>query len=789
MARGPTFTLTEKADSVGPTINTVVGTLDQAGGAGNTTWNVTDTITPGASLTLTLMTKDAVNTAGYTTTTVDKLFVTPVDATDGATASSFSVAGLSGLKELWVRNAQVINATAGVNDTLTFNGVQATTTLGIQGGTTRENVTYAYAAGQLDGTADKVGIVLNGASVGTVTLPAGVEKVDITGTGTSTVSSLVMGGDVDTLTLKGAGQTTLTVTSGFKASATTHTIDGSTATGKLTVTADASTKLAATGGTGTTDRLNLNVGSGITTGMKVSGFETVALQATATSTVGLDLITGATSIAERASTNNISANVLTLDKAVAGTGITLLGTGTNAAQFFNGVDYAQTGAVTGTTDSVAISLSNGGVATTTANAVTLGAITAANIEAVTFDVKDYTKVTGGNLSVAAAKTVTFTGAAELNVGTFTGGAATTTIDASGYSGKLTLGKLTGVTGDLTYTGSTGADTVTNDAVAANKTQLFNLGNGNDVMTLTNLAAATAKMIVNAGAGDDTVTYNLDATSTGKFELAGGEGADTFILGADINGRTLTIDAFSGFERINFQNTAGTATLNLTVASGYNETVQVTDVSGQNNTINFATSAGGSINLSNISVLGWTSGTDIIAVRSGTGNETFTFGAKSSGTDISESYVAQAAATNGVDTITGFGAGATTAANGGDVLNLAAAAAFLNSGTAAVVSIAAANTAGAANNNVLILSSAFKTYDTVALLNADNAIKSGTATFGVDIDGADATVLLGWQDSSGNTHFGVATIGNSGGISGNVTEIVTISGVAAATWNANDFVLA
>ena len=105
----------------------------------------------------------------------------------------------------------------------------------------------------------------------------------------------------------------------------------------------------------------------------------------------------------------------------------------------------------------------------------------------------------------------------------------------------------------------------------------------------------------------------------------------------------------------------------------------------------------------------------------------------------------------------------------------ASATSLNAVATTLKEIEDATTAGAANDNVLILKKGFKTYDNLAALNADTALDTGTATFGNAIAGADATVILGWYDSTGTLHLGVATIDNTGGLKGDVVELAGVKG--------------
>src|SRR5690606_26601281 len=94
-----------------------------------------------------------------------------------------------------------------------------------------------------------------------------------------------------------------------------------------------------------------------------------------------------------------------------------------------------------------------------------------------------------------------------------------TVDFSAMTGKSSS-TIVG-TNSLTFTGGSGADTVTNGIVAAGKTQTYNLGAGNDKFNLAAVANdATARLIVNAGDGDDTFSAAGNVNNAGIVSIDG-----------------------------------------------------------------------------------------------------------------------------------------------------------------------------------------------------------------------------------------------------------------------------
>ena len=289
-----------------------------------------------------------------------------------------------------------------------------------------------------------------------------------------------------------------------------------------------------------------------------------------------------------------------------------------------------------------------------------------------------------------------------------------------------------------------------------------------------------------GLGEDKITIS-QATTVNNLTLKGVEDVDvtndlTIKEDLSIEGRTLFSLAanktmkiggdITGIENVTFQGNANSK-FELDNVNSFRDSMVFGG--NANAELHFnGTANADTIDLSNVS-----KGTLIagkVFVQAGKGNDTITCSSHN------DTIKFETAADNGVDTINGFTAGANK-----DKLDFSASATFLNAGTAALLEITDATTAGAVNNNVLILKKDFKTYDSLAALNADTDLDMETATFGNAIASADATVVLGWYDSTGTLHLGVATIDNTGGLKGDVVELAGVKGdVDFASLDATNF---
>jgi hypothetical protein len=285
-------------------------------------------------------------------------------------------------------------------------------------------------------------------------------------------------------------------------------------------------------------------------------------------------------------------------------------------------------------------------------------------------------------------------------------------------------------------------------------------------TTTNLSAETDSAItVKTTSKDDVITMNADNDKAIVItDTNTSTDADIFDM-TDAAAITLTKLTLSGIETITIDDSNGNGiSINASAVSG-----QTIDYIGDlaNDVLTLTGTADADvITLANAT----TSGLAVdFKIAAGQGADTIVLSA--AGVAV-ETIVIGTAATAGSDTVTGF-------KETEDLIDVSGAATFLNGATAAGVDISAKTTAGSANDNILVINASVDTWDTVAELNADTTMDTGSATFGSGIDAGAATVIVVWQDSAGNGYLGSVSIADAGGFAGDVTQLAQINGYTAA----------
>jgi Ca2+-binding RTX toxin-like protein len=231
-------------------------------------------------------------------------------------------------------------------------------------------------------------------------------------------------------------------------------------------------------------------------------------------------------------------------------------------------------------------------------------------------VADFAKVSTSLIATKVKNITVEAGAAELIL-TGTGAAGTGTINAGSSTGPITWGTIA-ATGNLTFTGSAGVDTLTIGTTVGSEVQTYNLGDGDDVVTLVD---QNGQAIVNGEDGDDTFTVSISGSNIDGLALHGGNGIDKLSISATSNNTVKFDKGFSGIEKIVLNPSNAPFTAEFHVDSGYDEAVEINDLSGQNVTLEFKTDAGGTIDLSNFIFLGGWNTNDTIKLTGDTGNET------------------------------------------------------------------------------------------------------------------------------------------------------------------------
>ena len=419
------------------------------------------------------------------------------------------------------------------NDTFTM-GANLTSTDTISGGNGVDTVTVSSAT--VDSAFTNLSSVetvtaTNALTLGALANAAGVARV--TTTGTTTVGS----GFTAPLSI------TLANATGASVVATNATTAALSYSGALTVTAsDAATGIASastiTGGTGTSDRLVFNATSNAISETSadlanVSAIETFAITGSTVRNVGITL-----------NNNNIAAGrSLTVDGSNLTTGVLTL----DASNENNGSVIVLGGSandvITGSASTLGDNLSGG-----------------AGDDGFTFASANLTSadtVSGGT----GADTLTISDASTVTDASFTNitSVETLTQGTTNANQTITLGALANASGLTTITGNgTGVDVVTVGAGFTNALRI-NIGTGDD-----NIAASASAAAVNVRANAASVTAAdtlQGGTSTG----------DVLTLTADNDGTGAITTLMTGFETITVAANATTATHDIVISMGANNT--------------------------------------------------------------------------------------------------------------------------------------------------------------------------------------------------------------------------
>jgi hypothetical protein len=624
---GTSTNLTDKLDTVsGTTSNdTVNGIVSNT--TADVTYQVADSIDLGAGdgdvLNVSIISDNADRSyAGRSASGVEIINLKHVDGDATATTSTFNVSSITGLTQTWVKDGTVIGTN---DDTVSVQGVSSSSVVGVANNDSDLDVTFTNTGSATTG--DSITLAVGGGATGGVTLN------DAAGDGFATVNIVTSGAAGSLSSLTSTDLTTVNISGDQKFTSLgldsdVTTIDASANTAGVTVNANAGAKLKATG-SAAADTLSLTVASSVSAGMAVSAFETVSMYASGSASVDMDQFTDVTTLA-LSSVSGAHGNTLTLTDVAASPVINAMGAGKSTSTLdWNGLTVNLKDS-SGTSDSVTINIGNLGTSVGTSDGE-IGALTAAGVETVTIAANDMDDLTINNATFAAAKTINYSGSADTNFGTLST-AALTSFAGGSATGDLTLGTLNNPTVDSSIATGSGKDAITTpNNVSAGKTMTITSGDGDDTITLqysTTGGATTAGELgtvdLNTGDGNDKVT--LTALVNGgigdiNFKLDGGAGTeDLFEVTAAGGAGAVNIDVFDNFERINLLG-AQDNTVNLSVPTGYADTVLVTNVTtGGNETISLTAAAGGSASIANWTYLG---PVPTLIINGSTGAETLT----------------------------------------------------------------------------------------------------------------------------------------------------------------------
>ncbi len=543
-ATGDTFDLTLNIDNFTGTADAdmFVANVALSNGVQTPTLGIGDTLDgEGAddSLTATL-----VGTNGTISATISE--IETFNFTDFSTAGSWTITGST------ITGLDTINANNSLNtNPLVFTNLAGLVDVGLTN--TNSGITLNYTSAATAGATDAMALALSNVQGGTVTVTSantnGIESLDVSSEGVAnTLGTLTQTTGTTLTSMSVSGSQNLTVTNALPS--TIATVNGATATGSINVNVSGNTgTLALTGGTGND---TFTVGANYTSADVVNG-------GTGTDTLGID--SAAAAAATSAQTNSTNLEAITITNGLAGAYTpanfsgavtTNLSTGFNAGSITAVTGHAITsGTRAADSDSAGagtVTVAGGGIADTinfTVNDSDQMANTFTGVEVLNLVSNNDLDGTGADgaantgttltvtQSVGGTATVNITGAASL---TFTGAVTATTINASTFTGNLTMSatsvgatSITGGTGNDTIFGTAGADTTLSGG--AGNDQFFGqagndnitTGTGNDIISM--VVADVADVITDFTPGSDKFDWNTALSSTdASVTLPTGTGA-------------------------------------------------------------------------------------------------------------------------------------------------------------------------------------------------------------------------------------------------------------------------
>lgn len=510
---GKTFTLTN---------STITGSFDNKTGtsgndsfiAGPATLETGDVLAGGAGTDKLEATSNVAAIVSPTMSGIEQIFARTFGNHDAT--YEVNLANATGVTEAWANMIEDTGANG--NDNLKFSSLSKSVVAGIKGGASvaanRANVEWAF--NDVTGSADTATLILDGASVATVTM-AGVETINIKSqNGNSTIGTSLTAPAATKLIVTGDKNISIAALDVADAN---NEIDASALTGDLSVKLEnQAVNVTYKGGKGN-DKVNMN--GTLAAGDDIDGGEgtntiagiTAAAQLTAatgkllknfqvfdaagtTGAYDMDLIVGA------GSTSTINSLVVsadlggatTIDNLVKGANVTI------NASTTAGLTINQKGA--GSAGSNSDTLTFELLAPATGGNITVNALTAANIETVTVKSTETSGVTSGHTltqgTFADASTVKFEGNEQLTVTNLTAAAAAK-IDASAMTDKFIMSNAANGGGIQLVLGGSADDTLISNDVAGSTLQ----GNGG------------ADTIILGGAGNaEIVKYAAQTDSTG-----------------------------------------------------------------------------------------------------------------------------------------------------------------------------------------------------------------------------------------------------------------------------------
>ncbi len=504
--------------------------------------------------------EDASVTRAPSLTSVERVFINAsIDPTNDGNVDTltFSLGNSTGVTEVWAdRLSSGTDGVAQTNvDLLQITNVSKAVTIGVTGGPTatanRANLTVAFS--DVTGSTDAATLALQTASIATVTL-AGVETLNIAATiGNSTIATSLVAAAAETINISGDKNVTIAATD----TATKVTVNASTATGAVSIGAEAAADFTFTGGTGN-DRVLIGAVAGVTAADVLNGGTGTNILAVTDASADLSAFTGTIKNFQVFESTQAGAATAVDAAHVAGLGITSFRLSGASGDFLNTLSNARSG--------ISLELTADQAATT--DAKTLNITFAAGSDTV----NDIVNLTLTNADVSGIQSTANNFANTLNIVSNKGtanaldndanviidlgqaGTAGTnaigvgTINVTSGNAKLVIGS-TDITGATQAAIDSAAVTKVDASAAAFTGSLWFQAATNTATEIVGsagddrLIASTKNDIISGGAGADRVTG-----LAGNDNLTGGAGADVFFYtgGDGANAAAANVDRITDF---------------------------------------------------------------------------------------------------------------------------------------------------------------------------------------------------------------------------------------------------
>ena len=546
-----TFTLTDKIDTFDHVGDGLVKGIISHNGT-DTTWDIADTIsggTSGSKMDVTAVVGNgSVSTTGRVTSGIEAFDIRFVDD-DPNNGGTFTVdaSTLTGAKDF-----AVVSATASNGDKVAFEGLAKTQTVTVQSDDKDLSLDLTYKTGEDSGSNDTASLVMDDGKLATVTVNGNFETVHLHAkSGSHEVATVTAAGNkMSSLTIAGSGAMKVGQVSGWSATATTKVIDASSATGDVTLGTEIDNKFDIKGGSGTDTIIDVKAADHtVDSNFKMTGVENfLAADANGyTETYNLTNATGLVTVGVIESGKDTTGNTVQFNNIGDGTTLLLRADKVDGdTKIGSAVTLTVKGATTSSpADKITVNMDNHGQdigvdASGKEHVISTGTVTVNNVKEVDVNVHD----ASGELGLAAdhLETLKVTGDHDVKFDTAVGAAAhTTTIDASGVQGAVTMTLVNDLQKDVTVTTGGGDDHITlGDQTyngASSHTITVNTGAGDDTVTLGD-NGGNAVINIDLGAGDDEVS-----ASTASRDITWANNAHSIDFGTGTN--TLYSEVLNG----------------------------------------------------------------------------------------------------------------------------------------------------------------------------------------------------------------------------------------------------